>query len=565
MIFNISVIIIVILTIIYIYNRKASLKEGLAGCTIVDFSANVVAGTGIPSTVDFNVVAVGTNTIMHSTDSGETWSSGSASALHLKAAAMSGSNAIAVGTNTIMYSTNGGNTWSSGAASALHLKGVGISDTNAVAVGTNTILYSLNGGQTWSSGAASALHLMDAAISGLNAVAVGTNTILYSKDAGKTWSSGAASALHLKGVAISGSNAVAVGTNTILYSTDAGKTWSSAAASALHLKAVAISGPNVIAVGTNTILYSQDGGKTWNSGSASALHLTSVAISGSKAVAVGTNTILYSTDAGQTWSSGSASALHLTGVAFGGPAQVIPCSKNMTLQPGNSCMLKPKCSDSGQNPVSGTPVSLKYSCDANGLLKPPVAVKCTSGTQPCTIPSIPAHSTGTTTNCKKGGILQPNGVCAVKCDVGYVGDGGTFQYKCSPGGSTFSQLASVKCNQTCSGLPSFPHNNMIPTTNVPSPAPPAPAPPAPSPPSPTYISFKKNSHCLHQPGVRSTSPLGTSLADAEEMCNKIDSCAYIDRTFAGKKKGLVDFYKDCDNTTSWSTRNIYKKVPAAPL
>jgi len=93
------------------------------------------------------------------------------------------------------------------------------------------------------------------------------------------------------------------------------------------------------------------------------------------------------------------------------------------------------------------------------------------------------------------------------------------------------------------------------------------SPPPPSdnqtPPPPTY-ELSAKSRCKGASAARGTTAAGVSLADAQAICNEMDSCAYIDHAYGGESRQYSDFYENCNDMIHWNTRDVYKKVASPP-
>ena len=187
--------------------------------------------------------------------------------------------------DTILRSTDGGQTWSPVNIEAKHpilALSISADGRNAIAVGAHgPILYSGDSGTTWlraSSDISGQLNGIAVSADGRAAVAVGddgklASAILRSTDAGATWtsvSSGAGDGLLWKvAIAADGHTALAVdGRGSILRSTDTGANWSTVyVGNQVPLDAIALAadGHTAIAVGIgDTILRSTDAGQTWH-------------------------------------------------------------------------------------------------------------------------------------------------------------------------------------------------------------------------------------------------------------------------------------------------------------
>ena len=138
---------------------------------------------------------------------------------------------------------------------------------------------------------------------------------------------------------------------------------------------------------------------------------------------------------------------------------------------------------------------------------------------------------------------------------------------CCPGGLPCTCTGSPTCaafisNDTCSAGMS-PKDSNTPCPPFSTLPPPSPPPPNQAPPPPSYVKSAK-SRCKGASAARGTTAAGVSLADAEVICNEMDSCAYIDHAYGGESRQYSDFYENCNDMVHWNTRDVYKKVASPP-
>lgn len=228
---------------------------------------------------------VGGNSVMRSTDDGETWSGVSATNDYPWAdVAYGGGTLVAVkigGSDRTMRSANNGATWSDVTPPDDAATWISVAYGNGVFVavafsGTNRCMRSTDNGASWSNVSVTANEWRAVTFGGGYFVAVastGTNRVMRSID-GATWEDvGAAAAeswlavAYHDGVFVAGATS---GTNRIMYSTDNGATWDIAALPDT-LDITHIAGGNGVFIVIGTVgsggvgfYRSRDGGQTWD-------------------------------------------------------------------------------------------------------------------------------------------------------------------------------------------------------------------------------------------------------------------------------------------------------------
>ena len=233
----------------------------------------------------------GTNSIMRSTDGGQTWEAISSPASNQYISVAYGNGVfIAVsrnGSNRIIRSTDKGITWSE-ISTAEENEHRGIAFGNGVFVivsygGTNRILRSEDGGLSWTAhstpGSANwnSVTYGDGVFVAVAVTGSGTNLVVRSINNGETWISAAATyAQNWVSVTYGNGTFVAVsyaGTNRVMRSTNGGETWTPAMTNidSNDWRCVAFGNGLFVALarsGTNRTAISKDGGITWEMGSA---------------------------------------------------------------------------------------------------------------------------------------------------------------------------------------------------------------------------------------------------------------------------------------------------------
>jgi photosystem II stability/assembly factor-like uncharacterized protein len=188
------------------------------------------------------------------------------------------------GTNTVMKSTNGGETWNTyntGINITYREDIYAVNDQVAWVVGTDgSIIKTTNGGVTWTRQNSGTTEIIFS-VSALNdqvAWAVGTGgIILKTINGGATWThQNSGTTKKLTGIAIVNQQVVwVVGAGTILKTTNGGTSWSSqnAGTSSLLCEVSALDENKALAVGYgNTVRYTSDGGVNWLSYNTSNSH-----------------------------------------------------------------------------------------------------------------------------------------------------------------------------------------------------------------------------------------------------------------------------------------------------
>jgi photosystem II stability/assembly factor-like uncharacterized protein len=292
--------------------------------------------------------------VLLTNDGGSTWglySKSPYSPVFSSIALANGKNEVAVATNSVFRTSDSGVTWLSNTISgALTLNSVAYADSNTViTVGDSGKIYrATDGGITWNkvtSGTSSDLYGVSFADShtgfAVGGYVVGQQkgnpivyrTIVKTTDGGKSWSTALSdSGNTLSAVAcIDPQTAVAVGRSYsgwhqyIIRTTNGGNSWATVSDTVVPYDLLSIAFFNRdtgIAVGSNAVLLrTTDGGAQWNpvqSGAQNSLYSVATAKNTQIGAAAGRNgTIVLTTDGGADWhAQQSNTSADLFGIAF---------------------------------------------------------------------------------------------------------------------------------------------------------------------------------------------------------------------------------------------------------
>jgi len=255
--------------------------------SVSDYGSERVVGFIVSDVRYFVAVgldSVGSNSVMRSTDDGETWSGISATNDYRWADVAYGNGVLVAvkigGSNRTMRSANNGSTWSDVTPPDDAATWISVAYGNGVFVavafsGTNRCMRSTDDGASWSNVSVTANEWRAVTFGGGYFVAVastGTNRVMRSTD-GTVWEDIVAAAsetwltvAHHNGVFVAGATS---GANRIMSSTDNGETWESASLPDT-LDITHIAGGNGVFIVVGTVgsggvgfYRSRDGGQNW--------------------------------------------------------------------------------------------------------------------------------------------------------------------------------------------------------------------------------------------------------------------------------------------------------------